>query len=298
MAPTQSITSCDSVMQGGVESLREHVSESLWNTSEKCMPDSFYSSSCRGMQHYSSLKDLVGGVDDYGLYWDSNFEDEADDALGSNVSQRSSSITSISSLESEKYLTDEDGMSTPDTCASSSNSSMSEEEIPNTVFLYNNNLAPVSCRSFESPTVSRSDRVEQVCLSISGFRIVQDFGGERAEFKVVLVLDFMEYIGWKSFADFEELAQACREFSCPHEVPSWLSFFQPSTMTRRSPSSIDLRESILAWERVLDLKLWSWLQRSLSIQRLMEEAGALEIFLRQILYEIPSPTILVEFVAA
>ena len=68
----------------------------------------------------------------------------------------------------------------------------------------------VSCRSFESLV---STRITQVCISIEGFRIVQDESGESTEFKICMLLNNKERIGWKSFKDFEELALACQEFS-------------------------------------------------------------------------------------
>jgi len=58
-----------------------------------------------------------------------------------------------------------------------------------------------------------SSRITQVCISIEGFRIVQDESGESAEFKIRMLLSNKERIGWKSFKDFEELALACQEFS-------------------------------------------------------------------------------------
>ena len=71
-----------------------------------------------------------------------------------------------------------------------------------------------------------------------------------------------------------------------------------SRLVRRSEASIDLTESLMAWEKVLDGMLWGWtLSRNLSIQNLMEESQNLEHFLKCLLFEIPTPDILVEFIA-
>ena len=197
----------------------------------------------------------------------------------------------------------------------------------------------VSCRSFESLV---SSRITQVCISIEGFRIVQDSSGESAEFKIRMLLNNKEKIGWKSFKDFEELALACQEFSSGKHFAyfvlyvilylfyhilvftlfcfffclsfshllatvevtstSWMSMFRStppvSRLLRRSEASIDLTESLMAWEKVLDGMLWGWtLSRNLSIRNLMEESQNLENFLKCLLFEIPTPDILVEFIA-
>lgn len=230
---------------------------------------------------------------DYGLYWDSAVEDEV--MMFSAMIERSSSMASISSMVSDMSDCDLDTSCT--TMKLSISTSSDVDDTAYTVFSFDNNLAPVSCRSFESLSKCRSDRIEQVFISIGGFRIVQDFSGEHAEFKVILILDSVEYIGWKDFADFTELAEACREFACCDEPSSWTSFFQSHSRVISRFDTIDLRESILAWERVLEHKFWSWYYGHLSVKRLMEETGVLENFLKNILFEIPSPTILTEFVA-
>lgn len=246
---------------------------------------------------YLNVKSLIQpNVDcrgDYGLYWDSAVDDE--NLICSAMSERSSSTTSLSSMVSDMSDCDPDDLCTAMKLPITATSDV--DDTAYTVFSFDNNLAPVSCRSFESLNNCRSEKIEQVFISIGGFRIVQDFRGERAEFKVILILDSVKQIGWKDFADFNELAQACREFASCDESSGWTSFFQSQSRMASRFDTIDLRESIVAWEKVLEHKFWSWYYGHLSVKRLMEETGVLEIFLKNILFEIPSPTILTEFVA-
>jgi hypothetical protein len=288
MAPTQSFHS-DDILLFNLDSLNT-VDRSFRSNQVACATSSSSS-------FYSTVKSLIltsgDSRGDYGLYWDSAVEDE--NVMYSAMSVKSSSTTSLSSIVSDMSDCDQDDLCTAMKLPISASSDV--DDTAYTVFSFDNNFAPVSCRSFESLSNCRSERIEQVFISIGGFRIVQDFRGERAEFKVILILDSVEHIGWKDFADFNELAQACREFASCDESSSWTSFFQSqSRMTSRS-DTIDLRESIVAWERVLEHKFWSWYYGHLSVKRLMEETGVLEIFLKNILFEIPRPTILTEFVA-
>lgn len=230
----------------------------------------------------------------YGLYWSSSME--ADDILLESNVEQCMSMTSLSSMESDAYDSSEiQKFSFSSRKFRSSNAA--KEDFSNVVFAFDNNSAPVSCRSFECLHIGGLDSIEQAFISIGGFRIVQDCNGERAEYKIILIIDGLEYIGWKSFTDFEELALACREFAKLEEPSSWLSFFGISSRGRVQRDAIDLRESILAWERVLEHRFWNWYSNSLSVKTLMEEIGVLEIFLTHFLFEIPDPSILVEFVA-
>ena len=138
-------------------------------------------------------------------------------------------------------------------------------------------------------------------MSIEGFRIVQDTAGELAEFKFRMLVDGREITAWKTFADFEELATACREFSSVEVTStSWTSLFRPVPplkLLRHSDASIDLTESLLAWEKVLEDRFWAWLGGALSVQRLMEETANLDGFIQALLFESPSPELLLEFLS-
>jgi hypothetical protein len=183
---------------------------------------------------------------------------------------------------------------------SSHDDTEAEETNANVVFVFDNNRAPVSCRSFGSMI---NAKMTQVFLSIDGFRIVQD-AGERAEFKVRITVNNKDIVGWKRFSQFRELASALQEFSSVEVVStSWTALFRPaaplSRLLRRSEASIDLTESLVAWEKVLEGRFWGWsLSRTLSVEKLMRESQDLEAFLRNVLFEIPTPDIIVEFISS
>ena len=164
------------------------------------------------------------------------------------------------------------------------------------VFIFENGRAPVCCRAFES-TVSL--RTLQVCVSLSGFRIVQSDVGEYAEFKVKMFLNDKEITCWKKFSQFEQLAEACREYSKVEIVQSWTTLFRPAPRPLkfcRDRSKTDFSDTLVAWERLMDARFWGWtLSHAISVQRLMDESQHLELFLKCILFEIPNADILVEF---
>jgi hypothetical protein len=166
------------------------------------------------------------------------------------------------------------------------------------VFVFQNSRAPQAIRSFENMYTAK---LTQVCVSIEGFRIVQDEAGEQSEFKFQMLVDGREITAWKTYADFEELATACREFSSVEVTStSWTSLFRPSPplkLLRHSDASIDLTESLLAWEKVLEDRFWAWLGGALSVQRLMEEMANLDRFIQNLLFESPSPELLLEFLS-
>ena len=57
---------------------------------------------------------------------------------------------------------------------------------------------------------------------------------------------------------------------------------------------MSLRSALAAWEDVLASRSWSWLNK-LSVQQLVQEARELEKFLQEVLFEIPTPDVLIEF---
>ena len=287
MAPSQSFRSEDLLLLVLPKSSLDNCINRTWSQQQKSCPTASSSSAYSAAQVRS--RPYFGN--DYGSYWDFNLGDtDAHEAL---FFEQSFSAESLSSM-----ISDVSYCGVSEMCAGSYRKShQSSVSRVDTIFVFENNLAPVSCRSFESSMSSRCDRLSQVCISIGGFRIVQDSSGERAEFKIVMGYNGVERIGWKDFTHFEELAQACCEFSNYDKPTSWLSFFQSPLPQTSFRETIDLTESILAWDKVLEHKAWNWYQGSLSVKRLMGEIGVLEIFLKHILFEIPSPSILTEFVA-
>ena len=136
--------------------------------------------------------------------------------------EQSYSPSSVSTLSPNSSC----GDTTPEHPSSSSpSSSLSPacEKPKNVVFVFENNRAPVTCRSFESLS---SSRITQVCIAIEGFRIVQDeASGEEAEFKVRWLMNTKEVSAWKSFKDFEELALSLQEFSQGTPLESSFLFY-------------------------------------------------------------------------
>ena len=286
MAPSQSFRSEDLLLLVLPKTSLDSCINNAWNPPQKVCA----TSSSSAYSAAQVLRRPFGG-NDYGSYWDFNIGDnDAQDAL---FFGQSFSAESLSSMISDVSYCGVSEMCT----GSYRKSHQSIDSRMDTIFLFENNLAPVSCRSFESSMSSRCDRLCQVCVSIGGFRIVQDLSGERAEFKIVMGCNGVERVGWKDFTHFEELAQACCMFSNCEKPTGWLSFFQSPLPQTSFRETIDLTESILAWGKVLEHKAWNWYQSSLSVKRLMGEIGVLEIFLKHILFEIPSPSILTEFVA-
>jgi hypothetical protein len=229
--------------------------------------------------------------DDYGL-WDEGDADESADVveiLGDSIHslQSTSSVSSLTSIKTGNT----DSSLRLDTAADSAS-----EVGVNPVFVFENGRAPVSCRAFES---SVSSRIVQVSISLPGFRIVQSDAGEYAEFRVKMLLCGKELAIWKKFSYFEQLAEACREYSSVEVAQSWTSMFKTTPSPRKcrlSRNKINFRDTLVAWERVLVARFWGWtLSHTISVQRLMEESQLLEQFLKCILFEVPSPDILVEF---
>jgi hypothetical protein len=150
----------------------------------------------------------------------------------------------------------------------------------------------------------------QVCVSMGGIRIVQDNLGEHVEFKVnVTVGDQIDISNWKKFSDFEELAEALKAFANGSSDDGGFDFescfhcFFFSTKSQRLSERdqwrrcMSLRSALSAWEDVLASRSWSWLNR-LSVQQLVQEARELEKFLQEVLFEIPTPDVLIEFASS
>jgi hypothetical protein len=151
----------------------------------------------------------------------------------------------------------------------------------------------------------------QVNVSMGGIRIVQDSRGEHAEFQVQMVIeDYLEISNWKSFSDFEVLATALHAFIVGpgRSSPSWMSFFAPQKKHIPRKLSLynffdaeemllkrSLSKALIAWEDVVSSHGWSWFRR-LSMTHLIEECRAIDRFLQQVLFEIPNPELLIEFI--
>lgn len=131
-----------------------------------------------------------GNTGGYGVYW----EDDEEDILvlcprGVLTSSSSKAFSSSSALTSPRSIATGISSLSPSPCNEWVNPREDIEiEIENEkndnktiFFVFDNNRAPIACRSFESLMTSRITQVE---LTIHGYRIIQDITGEVAEFKV------------------------------------------------------------------------------------------------------------------
>ena len=160
---------------------------------------------------------VVSTSEDYGLYWETNEDgemvmDQMEDYFRLHRLEHSCSPDSSVSTLSPNSSCDDTTPDHPSSSSSSSSRSVTQKETnKNVVFVFENNRAPVTCRSFESLS---STRITQVCIAVEGFRIVQDeVSGEEAEFKIRWLMNSKEVSAWKSYKDFEELALSLQEFS-------------------------------------------------------------------------------------
>jgi hypothetical protein len=169
------------------------------------------------------------------------------------------------------------------------------------VYTVKNSHAHTSCRSFEKTLESNSPPVS-VCISMTGVRIVQDSMGLHAEFHVKMSLGEEEFMAWKTFNDFKDIAKACSKFAGQDRRYIWpaFSFFPFAIEEDRKPRTRSygrrrLRKTLQAWEKVVTVKSERNWFGQISVASLMAESNALEEFLESLLFEIPDVDILLEF---
>ena len=144
------------------------------------------------------------------------------------------------------------------------------------LFTFDNIISSLSCRSFEDLTVYEENT--QIGISVQSFRIVQHKEGILAEFKVVMIVNDQEFSCWKRFSEFSKLADSCG-------IPTG-----PLRFIHQSP--VELSKSTLLWNRIEKMKPWF---RSTSIRYLVWKTCKLEEFLKNLLFEVMSPQILIDF---
>ena len=144
------------------------------------------------------------------------------------------------------------------------------------LFSFDNIISSLSCRSFEDLTMYEENT--QIGISVQSFRIVQYKEGVRAEFKVAMIVNDQEFSCWKRFSDFTKLAESCGIPTGP------LRFMQASP--------IELPKSTVLWHRLEKSKPWF---RSTSIKYLVWKTCKLEEFLKNLLFEVITPQILIDF---
>ena len=144
------------------------------------------------------------------------------------------------------------------------------------LFTFDNIISSLSCRSFEDLTIYEENT--QIGISVQSFRIVQHKEGVRAEFKVVMIVNDQEFSCWKRFSEFSKLAESCG-------IPTG-----PLRFIHSSP--IELPKSAVLWSRIEKSKPWF---RSTSIKYLVWKTCKLEEFLKNLLFEVMSPQLLIDF---
>lgn len=221
------------------------------------------------------LSDDETDQSDYGLY-----EDLEESYAPTNTGE--SSLPSILSFESR--IRSPRPQRTQDLCRT-------------IVYTFTRCDAHFSCRSFEK-AFQISLAPVSVCISTTAVRIVQDSVGLHPEFCVKLRLGVEDHTAWKTLDEFKAIANACLKFSSKRRKSIFTSIFFPTPMEDNiygvSPSVL-LKNTNLAWERVLLVaSKRDWFGR-FSVRSLIAESQALEYFLENLLFEIPDIDILIEF---
>jgi hypothetical protein len=144
------------------------------------------------------------------------------------------------------------------------------------LFTFDNVISTLSCRSFQS-LVDHHDNT-QIWISVQSFRIIQYSDGVRVEFKLVMIINDKKFSCWKRYSDFTKLAKSCGIS---------VGMFRFMNVSPRY-----LRKSALTWNDLETRKPWF---RMTSIKYLIWKTCKLEDFLRNLLFEIHTPQILVDF---
>eukprot|EP01038_Epipyxis_sp_PR26KG_P011001 gene11001-14775_t len=209
---------------------------------------------------------------EYGFYneeMNDAVTDVSDSVYRGDVRQSRSYCTNGDQSSSTTYESIKSGTTTTTTTTTISVRSNSNLKI---ICELENNDATVVCRSFDKL---------QVCLSLEGFRVIQDDAGEDAEFKFRICLGCDEFIAWRRFIEFASLAEACKRYS--------------TSITGSSNAQLStLSMTLTAWNAVIKHRPW-W-GKNLNASYLITEASLLEEFMKELLNEIPDVSMLMEFV--
>jgi hypothetical protein len=122
---------------------------------------------------------------------------------------------------------------------------------------------------------------------LDGFRIVHDDKGEDAEYKLNLRIGETEYIAWRRFDEFENIANACFKYS-KKIIGQWNSSYSNSYLS-------SLCNTLASWDKVLANRPW-W-GKNLTIEYLLIEFNLIETFIKELLFEVPNINFLMEFVS-
>jgi hypothetical protein len=128
-------------------------------------------------------------------------------------------------------------------------------------------VMPRRCRVFEDYQTSRS---YYMALGLEGFRIVQNAAGQHAEYSLIVCMNSQTYCIWKRYNHFAALVKEAE----------------------RGHSRRQLKRTFASWESLEKKRKW-W--RCLNVPYLALKYSMLETFLKELVYEIKSPALLIKF---
>jgi hypothetical protein len=171
------------------------------------------------------------------------------------------------------------------------------------VYAYDNMETRLSVRSFDTFLRSQlQNNSKQLRVCLRGFRIVQDdCNGEYAEYQVQVTYELQDYFVWRRYSDFARLAESCSEYcrcSHSHTLLDWFLDYVSGASSAKEESKKRLRQlrnTLSAWADVKDNTTWG---RCLDVHHLLLMTRLLGVFIENLLYEIHSPRIIIEFALA
>mmetsp|Transcript_22533 Transcript_22533/g.29253 ORF Transcript_22533/g.29253 Transcript_22533/m.29253 type:complete len:355 (+) Transcript_22533:3-1067(+) len=113
--------------------------------------------------------------------------------------------------------------------------------------------AAVGCKGF---VTSSSDETIWCACTIAGVRIVQTDVGEHVEFKTIIAIREIIWVGWKRYSEYESISKSAKELRFPRATSAWA-----------------------------DVKTAKKIGRCFSIPYLLEKGGLLQDFLQCFLFD-------------
>ena len=276
----------------------------------------------------NKMRKTESSVNMYPNYSSDNLSGSSDDGNNAYFSDGSSSskFTSSSSKSNKSSLS---------SIPSSSSVTQNDDKDKVILCRMDNILSNTSCRSFSDLSTTGYGHWEDVTIALKGFRIVQTSNrGEEAEFCVILTTNDNEYCCWKPYNCFVEIAEACKavnlnmkeKISFEEEIGYKVSDLEWHSMTKdqniyyrqrefslllsyiydsfaigndkkkknETIFSGALKNTLAAWQHVVKNRS-IWYKKNLEINHLIKESHRLDNFLKQFLFDINSPNILIDF---
>lgn len=177
-----------------------------------------------------------------------------------------------------------------ETLSTYSSSQQSLESIDQTVICEVCDVkAPICCRSFETSKSFEGQcfAVATASICVEGYRIVQDSSGyEAVEYKVKFSLGEQNFVAWRRFKDFQDLADACKEYTTARIYICYEDFVN-------NPNPME--KTLVAWDAVNRNRPF-WVNGCTNVNHIVSELLLLKKFLSNLLFEVPCMEMLLEFV--